>query len=181
VNEVWSWDFVHTRTENGVPLKLLTLIDEYTRQCLTIRSQRRLRSGDILDALSEVMSERGVPQFIRSDHGPEFVAKEVQSWFEEIGIGTIYIDPGSPWQNGYVESFHNRVRDECLNQEIFLSVLEAQVIIEEWRLFYNRVHPHSNLGFQSPDQFAKKNSRPEPNIQSGPLGVGRSVSIFSIG
>jgi putative transposase len=125
------------------------------------------RPLDILDALSEVMSERGVPQFIRSDNGPEFVAKEMQSWFEEIGIGTIYIDPGSPWQNGHVESFHNRARDECLNQEIFLSVLEAQVIIEEWRLFYNRVHPNSNLGFQNPDQFAKKNSRPEPNIQSG--------------
>jgi len=167
VNEVWSWDFVHTRTENGVPLKMLTLIDEYTRQCLAIRPERSLRSGDILNALSEVMSERGVPQFIRSDNGSEFIAKEVQHWFEELGIGTIYIDPGSPWQNGHVESFHNRLRDECLNQEEFLSVLEAQVIIEEWRQFYNRVHPHSILGFQSPDQFAKSNSSPEPNIQSG--------------
>jgi transposase InsO family protein len=168
VNEVWSWDFVHTRTENGVPLKLLTLIDEYTRQCLTIRAQRRLRSGDILDALSEVMSERGVPQCIRSDNGSEFIAKEVQSWFKDLGIRTLYIDPGSPWQNGHVESFHNRLRDECLNQEDFLSVLEAQIVIEEWRLLYNRVHPHSKLGFQSPDQFAMNYPRPEPNIQSGP-------------
>jgi transposase InsO family protein len=147
VNKVWSWDFVHTRTENGVQLKMLTLIDEYTRQCLAIRPERSLRSGD---------------------NGPEFIAKEKQSWLEEMGIGTIYIDPGSPWQNGHVESFHNRLRDECLNQEEFLSVLEAQVVIEEWRLFYNRIHPHSKLCFQSPDQFAKGNPRPEPNIQSGP-------------
>ena len=168
VNEVWSWDFVHTRTENGVPLKMLTLIDEYTRQCLAIRPQRSLKSGDILNALSEVMSVRGVPQHIRSDNGSEFIAREVQDWFGEIGIKTIYIEPGNPWQNGHVESFHNRLRDECLNQEDFLSVLEAQVIIEEWRLFYNRVHPHSKLGFQSPDQFANSNPRPEPNIRSGP-------------
>ena len=168
MNEVWSWDFVHTRIENGVQLKMLTLIGEYTRQCLAIRPERSLRSGDILNTLSEVMGERGVPQFIRSDNGPEFIAKEVQSWLEEMGIGTIYIDPGSPWRNAHVESFHNRLRDECLNQEEFLSVLEAQVVIEEWRLFYNRIHPHSKWCFQSPDQFAKSNPRPEPNIQSGP-------------
>ena len=114
------------------------------------------------------MSERGVPQCIRSDNGSEFIAKEVQSWFKDLGIRTLYIDPGSPWQNGHVESFHNRLRDECLNQEDFLSVLEAQIVIEEWRLLYNRVHPHSKLGFQSPDQFAMNHPRPEPNIQSGP-------------
>ena len=147
---------------------MLTLIDEYTRQCLSIGPQRRLRSGDILDALSEVMSERGVPRFIRSGNGPEFISKEVRSWLEEMGIGTIYIAPGSPWQNGHVESFRNRLRDECLNQEEFLSVLEARVIIEEWRLFYNRVHLHSKLGFQSPDQFARSNSTSKPNIQCGP-------------
>ena len=123
VNEVWSWDFVHTRTENGVSLKRLTLIDEYTRQCLAIRPQRSLKSGDILNALSEVMSVRGVPQHIRSDNGSEFIAREVQDWFGEIGIKTIYIEPGNPWQNGHVESFHNRLRDECLNQEDFLDTM----------------------------------------------------------
>ena len=168
MNEVWSWDFVHTWTENGVPLKMFILIDEYTRQCLAIRPQRSFKSGDILNAVSEVMSERGVPQHIRSDNGSEFIAREVQSWFEEMGIGTIYIDPCSPWQNGHVESCHNRLCDECLNQEEFLSVLEAQVIIEEWCIFYNRVHSHSKLGFQSPDQFTKNNPRSEPDIQSGP-------------
>lgn len=154
LNEVWSWDFVHDRTDNGAGLKMLTLIDEYSRQCLAIRVERKLRSGDVLNILSEVMATRGVPMYLRSDNGSEFIAREVQDWFKELGIGTIYIDPGSPWQNPYVESFHNRLRDECLNREVFLSVAEAQVIIEEWRRFYNRVHPHSRLGFQSPDQCA---------------------------
>ena len=105
-------------------------------------------------ALSEVMAQRGIPKYIRSDNGSEFIAKEVQHWLREMGIRTIYIDPGSPWQNGHVESFHNRLRDECLNQELLPSVTEARVVIEEWRHLYNRVHPHSNLGFQSPDECA---------------------------
>ncbi len=171
-NEVWSWDFVHTRTENKLPLKLFTLIDECTRQCLMIRAGRQLRSGDVLDTLSEVMAVRGVPEFIRSDNGSEFIAKEVQGWLAEMGIRTLYIEPGSPWQNGHVESFHNRLRDECLEQEEFLSVAEARVVIEDWREFYNQIHPHSSLGFQSPDEFA--NSFPGPNlsIQTGPHLVG---------
>ena len=109
-----------------------------------------------------------MPQCIRSDNGSEFIAKEVQSGFKDLGIRTLYIDLGSPWQNDHVESFHNRLRDECLDQEDFLSVLEAQIIIEKWRLLYNRVHPHSELGFQSPDQFDMNYSKREPNIQSGP-------------
>jgi len=133
LNEVWSWDFVHDRTENGAPLKMLTLIDEYSRQCLRIEVARKLRSGNVLDALAEVMARRGMPKYIRSDNGSEFIAKEVQQWFSELGIGTIYIDPGSPWQNGHVESFHKRLRDECLNRELFPSVTEARVVIEEWR------------------------------------------------
>lgn len=154
LNEVWSWDFVHDRTENGAPLKMLTLIDEYSWQCLWIEVARKLRSGNVLDALAEVMAQRGAPEYIRSDNGSEFIAREVQEWFSELGIGTIYIDPGSPWQNGHVESFRNRLRDECLNQELFPSVTEARIVIEEWRRLYNRIHPHSKLGFQSPDQFA---------------------------
>lgn len=151
---MWSWDFVHDRTENGAPLKMLTLIDEYSRQRLRIEVARKLRSGDVLDALAEVMAQQGSPEYIRSDNGSEFIAREVQEWFGELGIGTIYIDPGSPSQNGHVESFHNRLRDECLNQELFPGVTEARVVIEEWRRLYNRIHPHSKLGFQSPDQFA---------------------------
>lgn len=158
LNEVWSWDFVHDRTENGTPLKMLTLIDEYSRQCLRIEVARKLRGHNVLDALSEVMAQRGMPEYIRSDNGSEFISKEVQHWLREMSIRTIYIDPGSPWQNGHVESFHNRLRDECLNQELFPSVTEARVVIEEWRHLYNRVHPHSKLGFQSPDEFATKQS-----------------------
>ena len=160
LNEVWSWDFVHDRTDNGVSLKMLTLIDEYSRECLKIEVGRKLRSSEVLNALAEVMAGRRVPKYLRSDNGPEFIAVEVQQWLGEVGIGTIYIEPGSPWQNGHVESFHNRLRDECLNQEIFLSVTEAQVVIEEWRCFYNRVHPHSRLGFQSPEDYARRAAYP---------------------
>ena len=103
-----------------------------------------------------------MPHHIRSDNGPEFIARDVQNWLREMGIATIYIDPGSPWQNGHVESFHNRLRDECLNQEVFISVTEARVVIEEWRRFYNRVHPHSRLGFQSPDGFARTIAQLKP-------------------
>jgi transposase InsO family protein len=162
LNEVWSWDFVHDRTDNGSSLKMLTLIDEYSRQCLRIEVGRKLKSKDVLDALAGAMVERGVPHHIRSDNGPEFIAREVQDWLKEMGICTIYIDPGSPWQNGHVESFHNRLRDECLNQEVFLSVTEARVVIEEWRGFYNRVHPHSRLGFQNPDGFARTMAQLKP-------------------
>ena len=160
LNEVWSWDFVHDRTDNGSSLKMLTLIDEYSRECLKIQVARKLRSSEVLNALAEVMAGRRVPKYLRSDNGPEFIAVEVQQWLGKMGIGTIYIEPGSPWQNGYVESFHNRLRDECLNQEIFLSVTEARVVIEEWRCFYNRVHPHSRLGFQSPEAYARRTARP---------------------
>ena len=164
LNEVWSWDFVHDRTDNGASLKMLTLIDEYSRQCLKIRVGRKLKSTDVLDALAEAMAVRGVPAHIRSDNGPEFIARDVQDWLREMGIATIYIEPGSPWQNGHVESFHNRLRDECLNQELFLSVAEARVVIEEWRRFYNRIHPHSRLGFQSPDDFATSVAHLEPSL-----------------
>ena len=176
LNEVWSWDFIHDRTDNGAPLKILTIIDEYSRQCLKLEVGRKLRSKEVLNALAEVMARRGVPKYLRSDNGPEFIAREVQEWLAEMGIGTIYIKPASPWENGHVESFHNRLRDECLNQEIFLSVTEARVVIEEWRRFYNRVHPHSRLGFQSPDEFARRTSRPgricaaaTPPLRSAPV------------
>ena len=114
----------------------------------------------VLALLQEAIARHGPPEHIRSDNGPEFIAKEVQEWFRELGIRTIYTDPGSPWQNGHVESFHNRLRDECLNREILLSLTEAKVLIEQWRQFYNREHPHSRLGLQSPDEFARNQTRP---------------------
>ena len=132
---------------------MMTLIDEYTRRCLSIRVARGLKSQDVLDVLHQAIGRHGAPQYIRSDNGSEFIAKIVKESLAKHPIQIIYIDPGSPWQNGFVESFHQRLRDECLNQEIFLSVLEARVIIENWRKLYNAVHPHSNLGYDSPNMF----------------------------
>ena len=154
-NHVWSWDFVHDRTDNGGMLKMMTLIDEYTRKCLRIRVARQLTSTDVLSVLSENIDEEGVPSYIRSDNGSEFIAHQVQRWLREKNIKAIYIDPGSPWQNGFIESFHNRLRDECLNREVLLSVAEAQVLIEQWRQTYNNEHPHSRLGFKSPQEFVR--------------------------
>ena len=154
-NHVWSWDFVHDRTDNGGPLKMMTLIDEYTRKCLSIRVARQLTSTDVLSVLSEAIEEEGAPSYIRSDNGSEFIAHQVQQWLSDKKIKAIYIDPGSPWQNGFIESFHNRLRDECLNREVLLSVAEAQVVIEQWRQTYNHEHPHSRLGFKSPQEFVR--------------------------
>ena len=161
-NHVWSWDFVHDRTDNGGPLKMMTLIDEYTRKCLDIRVARQLTSTDVLSVLSEAIEEEGTPSYIRSDNGSvprseasEFIAHQVQQWLSDKNIKAIYIDPGSPWQNGFIESFHNRLRDECLNREVLLSVAEAQVVIEQWRHTYNYEHPHSRLGFKSPQEFVR--------------------------
>ena len=152
-NHVWSWDFVHDRTDDGGNLRLMTLIDEYTRRCLTIRVARGLKSEDVLDVLYEAIGKHGAPEYIRSDNGSEFIAKIVRKSLARHPIKIIYIDPGSPWQNCYVESFHQRLRDECLNQETLLSVLEARVVIENWRKLYNAIHPHSNLGYNSPNMF----------------------------
>ena len=154
-NHVWSWDFVHDRTDNGGPLKMMTLIDEYTRKCLSIRVARQLTSSDVLSVLSEAIEEEGAPSYIRSDNGSEFIAHQVQQWLSDKKIKAIYIDPGSPWQNGFIESFHNRLRDECLNREVLLSVAEAQMVIEQWRQTYNHEHPHSRLGFKSPQEFVR--------------------------
>lgn len=157
-----SRDFVHDRTGNGASLEMLNLIDECSRQCLRIRVGRKLKAKDVLDAPAEAMAQRGVPAHIRSDNGPEFIARDVQDWLREMGIATIHIEPGSPCHNGHVGSFHNRLRDECLGQERLLSVAEARMVIEEWRRFYNRIHPHGRLGIQSPDEFATSVAQPEP-------------------
>ena len=131
-DHVWSYDFVATRTEDGRPLRILTLIDEYTRECLALKVARRLRSQDILEQLGYLFIYRGLPNFIRSDNGPEFTAKAVRNWLERLGVQTLFIEPGSPWENGYNESFNGKFRDELLNGEIFTTLLEANVLIENW-------------------------------------------------
>jgi putative transposase len=149
-NHVWSYDFVATRTHDGRSLRLLTLIDEYTRECLAIRVARRQNSVTVIETLSDVMLMRGVPDYIRSDNGTEMTAKLVREWLASVGAKTLYIEPGSPWENGYCESFNGKLRDELLNGEIFYSLKEAQVIIEQWRKHYNTIRPHSSLGYRPP-------------------------------
>ncbi len=149
-NHVWSYDFVSAKTHDGRSIRMLTLIDEYTRECLAIRVARRLGRYEVIEALGDVMLFRGIPENIRSDNGAEFVAKELRQWLAKVGTGTLYIEPGSPWENGYCESFNGKLRDECLNGEIFYSLKEAQIIIERWRVLYNTLRPHSALGYRPP-------------------------------
>ena len=149
-NHVWSYDFVSARTHDGRTLRLLTLIDEYTRECLAIRVERRMGSQEVIETLSDEMLWRGIPEHLRSDNGPEFVARDLREWLGKLGTGTLYIKPGSPWENGHCESFNGKLRDECLNGEIFYSLKEAQIVIEGWRIQYNTVRPHSALDYQPP-------------------------------
>ncbi len=129
---------------------MLTLVDEYTRECLAIDVERRLGSKDVLDRLEQLFVERGTPEYIRSDNGAEFTATAVREWLGRIGVKTLYIEPGSPWENGYIESFNGKLRDELLNGELFYTLLEAQVLIEHWRRECNTIRPHSALGYQPP-------------------------------
>jgi transposase InsO family protein len=149
-NHVWSYDFVAERTHGGRPLWLLTVIDEYSRECLAIVVERRLRADDVLECLAGLFVRHGVPEYIRSDNGSEFTAKAVRHWLSRIGVQTLYIEPGSPWENGYIESFNGKLRDERLNGEIFYTLKEAQVLIEWWRLEYNNIRPHSSLNYRPP-------------------------------
>ena len=149
-NHVWSYDFVEARTHDGRKLRLLTLIDEFTRECLALKVARRINSFGVIEVLADAMIVRGVPQHIRSDNGPEMTAKVVRNWLAQVGAKTLYIEPGSPWENGYNKSFNGKLRDELLNGEIFYSLKEAQVIIEQWRKHYNTIRPHSSLGYRPP-------------------------------
>ena len=176
-NHVWSYDFVEDRTHEGRKYRMLNIVDEFTHECLAIRINRRLNSTDVIDVLSDLFILRGVPGHIRSDNGPEFVAKAVQKWIHAVGAKTAYITPGSPWENGYVESFNARLRDELLNGEIFYSLKEARIIIESWRRHYNGIRPHSSLGYKAPapevwvPSFA---AWPSPLVEaapSAPLGL----------
>lgn len=153
-NHVWAYDFVKAMTHDGRALRLLVLLDEYTRECLAIRVARRLGHAEVIEVLAEVMLLRGIPEHIRSDNGPEFIALELRKWLAKIGTGVLYIEPGSPWENGYCESFNGKLRDECLNGEIFYSLKEAQIVIEKWRVHYNTRRPHSALGYRPPAPVA---------------------------
>ena len=149
-DHVWSYDFAMIRTTDGRPIRILVIIDEYTRECLSLLVARRVRSQDVLDQLYDLFINRGTPEYIRSDNGPEFTAKLVREWLAGIGVSTLFIEPGSPWENGYVESFIGKFRDELLNREIFDTLLEAKVVIENWRREYNQFRPHSSLGYRPP-------------------------------
>ncbi len=149
-NHVWAYDFVEGRTHDGRKIRMLNIVDEFTREALAIRVARRLNSNDVIDVLSDLFILRGVPGHIRSDNGPEFIAKAVQAWITAVGAQTAYITPGSPWENGYIESFNARLRDEFLNGEIFYTLQEAKILIEAWRRQYNTVRPHSALGYRPP-------------------------------
>ncbi len=149
-NHVWSYDFVFDRTHDGRPLRMLTIVDEYTRECLAIDVERKLGSNDVLDRIADLFVNRRTPDYIRSDNGPEFTAHAVRRWLARVGVRTLFIEPGSPWENGYVESFNGKLRDEFLNGELFYTLTEAKILIEKWRRTYNEIRPHSSLGYRPP-------------------------------
>ena len=153
-NHVWSWDFVFDTTSRGKTLKWLVVVDEFTRECLVLHVAHNLKSEDVIDQVAALMVRRGAPEYIRSDNGPEFIAKALRDWLGRMNVATLYIEPGAPWQNAYVESFNSRFRDEFLCGEIFDHVLEARALSAAWREDYNRVRPHSALGYQTPEVFA---------------------------
>ena len=153
-DHVWSYDFVSDRTEGGGRLRLLAVVDEFTRESLTIEVRRHFTGGDVVRSLAELFAIRGWPSYIRSDNGPEFASKAVRKWLSKAGVATLFIEPGGPWENGYIESFNGKLRDECLNGELFLSLAEARYIVDRWRLDYNHHRPHSRLNWMTPATFA---------------------------
>ncbi len=154
-DHVWAWDFIHDRTAGGGQLKCLTIVDEYTRECLILKMARSITAEDVKDQLIWLFMVRGVPEHIRSDNGPEFIAKSLQSWLERSEVKALYVKPGAPWENGYAESFHSRIRDEFLNLNEFRDVREARALAEEWEREYNHERPHSSLGYKTPAEFAQ--------------------------
>jgi len=154
INHVWTYDFISDQTEDGRGLKFLTVLDEFTRESLTIEVGRSIKSRDVISVLEYLFAVRGCPGCIRSDNGPEFIADAIKKWLSENHVDTLYIERGSPWENGYIESFNGRFREEVLNRELFYSVKEAKVIVQNWRLEYNNHRPHSGLGYRTPAEFS---------------------------
>ncbi len=153
-NQVWTWDFVFDRTTSGSPLKWLSIVDEHTRECLALKVDRSITSEDVIDTLAELFAMRGAPRAIRSDNGPEFIAAAIGRWLRQVDTQALYVAPGSPWENGYAESFHSRLRDEFLATELFESLSAARRLTAAWRKDYNHHRPHSSLGYQTPLVFA---------------------------
>jgi putative transposase len=149
-DHVWSYDFVMARTADGRFFRILAILDEYSRECLALLVKRRISSEEVIEQLYRLFTFRGLPEHIRSDNGPEFTARAVREWLSKLGVTTLFIEPGSPWENGYVESFQGKLRDELLNREVFTTLLEARILIEGWRREYNQVRPHSSLGYRPP-------------------------------
>jgi transposase InsO family protein len=165
-NHVWTWDFVFDRTTAGSTLKWLSIVDEYTRECLALKADRSITSEDVIDTLAELLAMRGVPQHIRSDNGPEFIAHAVRQWLGQVGVETLYVEPGSPWENGYVESFHSRLRDEFLATEEFESLAAARKLTAAWKDDYNHRRPHGSLGYVAPAVFAARCPASAPELAS---------------
>ena len=159
-DHVWSYDFVADRLENGRQIRMLVVMDEFTRECLAIEVSRSFTAKQVIEVLRYLFAVRGTPKFVRSDNGPEFVAKELRKWLDQADVKTLFITPGSPWENGYVESFNGKLRDELLNQELFLSLEEARWVVDRWRLDYNHHRPHSALDYQTPAAFAASRLAP---------------------
>jgi transposase InsO family protein len=147
---VWSYDFVLERTHDGRAFRILNVIDEYTRECLAVKVRRHLDHEDVQECLAELFCAKGVPVHLRSDNGPEFIARMLRGWLTKLNVKPLFIEPGSPWENGYIESFNGKMRDELLNREIFFTLKEAQILIERWRKEYNYIRPHSSLGYHPP-------------------------------
>ena len=149
-DHVWSYDFMIEHTANGKAFKILNIMDEYTRESVGVKVERKIKAQDVIDKLFDLFVFRGIPEHIRSDNGPEFTARAVRKWLSRLGVKTLFIEPGSPWENGYIESFNGKMRDELLKREVFTTLKEAQVLIEGWRREYNQLRPHSSLGYQPP-------------------------------
>ncbi len=166
-NDVWAWDFVHDRDERGRPIRWLMIVDEFTRESLVLEAARSFKATDVLDLLSELMLIRGAPKHIRSDNGPEFIAKKMREDLLAAKVKTLYIEPGAPWQNGYAESFNSRLRDELLAGEVFADLAEAKALTADWKNAYNHRRPHSSLGYKTPAEFAS--SLGSPPVGAAPL------------
>src|SRR5207247_8012130 len=175
-NAVWTYDLIHDACTDGTRFKCLTVVDEFTKECLAITVARSLPGDRVLPVLAQVVARRGASQYLRSDNGPEFIAHRIRRWLGRAGITTAYIDPGKPWQNGVGESFHSRFRDECLDQEAFFTVHEAVVIIEQYRRTYNEARPHSSLHYHTPAEVAQRRARPH-RVRSSQQGRQTPVAV----
>ena len=179
-DHVWAYDFVSERTERGGQLRMLSVVDEYTRECLTIEVARRFTGRKVVEVLDELFRQRGRPEYLRSDNGPEFAARAVRTWLKASRVKTLFIEPGSPWENGYVESFNGKLKDECLNGELLVSLAEARYVVDRWRMDYNHYRPHSMLAWKTPAAFAGAcaapgSATPHPP-QHTPGDVGKTLS-----